>query len=170
MKLLDEKGRLFGKINLIDFIVAVVLIAAVAAVAWKLIGSKIAEAMAPEPPVYEYEVLCSGVYPEVADFAETCVGDRLLTNDGLLDGEVVAVRQEAHVPTLLDVSENDLSKDAPELRDLYVTMRCLVTPRKLAYAVGNQELRVGKTHIVKSTKLEIAGGIILSMKEVGADE
>ena len=34
MKIVDEKGRLFGKINLIDLLVIVLLIAAVAAVRW----------------------------------------------------------------------------------------------------------------------------------------
>ena len=33
MKIIDEKGRLFGKINLIDLLLVVLLIAAVAAVA-----------------------------------------------------------------------------------------------------------------------------------------
>ena len=46
MKIIDEKGRLFGKLNLIDLLVIVLLIAAVAAVAWKLVGKKAAETVA----------------------------------------------------------------------------------------------------------------------------
>ena len=38
MKVLDEKGKLFGKINLIDLIVIVVLVLILAAVGWKLAG------------------------------------------------------------------------------------------------------------------------------------
>ena len=40
MKIIDEKGRLFGKLNLIDLLVIILLIAAVAAVAWKLVGKR----------------------------------------------------------------------------------------------------------------------------------
>lgn len=36
MKIIDEKGRLFGKINLIDLLVIVLVVAVVAAVGWKL--------------------------------------------------------------------------------------------------------------------------------------
>ena len=46
MKIIDEKGRLFGKLNLIDLLVIILLIAAVAAVAWKLVGKKAAAAVA----------------------------------------------------------------------------------------------------------------------------
>ena len=39
MKLIDEKGRLFGKINLIDLLVVLLIVAVLAAVVWKLGGS-----------------------------------------------------------------------------------------------------------------------------------
>ena len=45
MKLIDEKGRLFGKINLIDLLVVILIVAVIAAVAWKLGGRKAATAV-----------------------------------------------------------------------------------------------------------------------------
>ena len=45
MKLIDEKGRLFGKINLIDLLVVLLIVAVLAAVAWKLGGKKAAAAV-----------------------------------------------------------------------------------------------------------------------------
>ena len=42
MKLIDEKGRLFGKINLIDLLVVLLIVAVLAAVVWKLCGRKAA--------------------------------------------------------------------------------------------------------------------------------
>ena len=41
MKLIDEKGRLFGKVNLIDLCIVLIVIAGVAAVAMKLFGNDI---------------------------------------------------------------------------------------------------------------------------------
>ena len=46
MKLIDEKGRLFGKINLIDLLVVLLIVAVLAAVVWKLGGSRAAAAVA----------------------------------------------------------------------------------------------------------------------------
>ena len=45
MKLVDEKGRLFGKINLIDLLVVLLIVAVLAAVVWKLGGKKAAAAV-----------------------------------------------------------------------------------------------------------------------------
>ena len=45
MKLIDEKGRLFGKINLIDLLVVLLIVAVLAAVVWKLGGKKAAAAV-----------------------------------------------------------------------------------------------------------------------------
>ena len=42
MKLIDEKGRLFGKINLIDLLVVILIVTVIAAVVWKLGGRKAA--------------------------------------------------------------------------------------------------------------------------------
>ena len=39
MKLVDEKGRLFGKLNLIDLAVILVVVAVAAAVCMKLFGN-----------------------------------------------------------------------------------------------------------------------------------
>ena len=45
MKIIDEKGRLFGKLNLIDLLVIVLILAVVFVAVWKLGGSKAAEAV-----------------------------------------------------------------------------------------------------------------------------
>ena len=37
--LIDEKGRLFGKINIVDFLVVAVILLAIAGVGYKLISS-----------------------------------------------------------------------------------------------------------------------------------
>ncbi len=166
MKLLDEKGRLFGKINLVDLVVVLILIAAVAAVGWKLGGRKVADAVADHGPEYEYVVVCARVYPEICEFAETCVGDQLLASGKLLNGEIAEVVTKPRVEMS---AETGVRLENPDYRDLYVTIRCKPTSVGGSLTIGTQELRVGKSHIVKSTKLEIANGQILSLEQV-ADE
>jgi len=166
LKLLDEKGRLFGKINLVDLVTVLVLVAALAAVGWKLGGRKVADAVADRAPTYEYEVICSKVYPDICEYAETCVGDQLLAGSKLLNGEIAAVVTKPH--TEMSDSTGARLEDA-DYRDLYVTIRCKPSKVGGSLTIGTQELRVGKSHIVKSTKLEISNGLILSMEQV-ADE
>ena len=74
MKIIDEKGRLFGKLNLIDLLVIILLIAAVAAVAWKLVGKKAAETVADTGRTITYTVTVEDVNREAAEFASTQIG------------------------------------------------------------------------------------------------
>ena len=57
MKIIDEKGRLFGKINLIDLLVIVLVVAVVAAVGWKLVGKKAAASVSDNTHEMTFTVL-----------------------------------------------------------------------------------------------------------------
>ena len=63
MKLIDEKGRLFGKINLIDLLVVLLIVAVLAAVVWKLGGKKAAAAVT---GARRYRGICKNTDAEVA--------------------------------------------------------------------------------------------------------
>ena len=90
MKFIDEKGRLFGKINLIDLLVILLVVAAAAAVIWKTVGQKAAASVQAEPIRVTYTVLCEDVPQDICDYAETQVGEKLLNNAKLLDAEIVS--------------------------------------------------------------------------------
>ena len=91
MKIIDEKGRLFGKLNLIDLLVIILLIAAVAAVAWKLVGKKAAEAVADTGRTITYTVTVEDVNREAAEFASTQIGKSLVNNSKVVDAANVVV-------------------------------------------------------------------------------
>ena len=71
MKLIDEKGRLFGKINLIDLLVVLLIVAVLAAVVWKLGGRKAAAAVTGTEKKAVYTVEFEDVPADIAHFAET---------------------------------------------------------------------------------------------------
>ena len=88
MKIIDEKGRLFGKLNLIDLLVTILLIAAVAAVAWKLVGKKAAETVADTGRTITYTVTVEDVNREAAEFASTQIGKSLVNNSKVVDAAI----------------------------------------------------------------------------------
>lgn len=88
MKIIDEKGRLFGKLNLIDLLVIILLIAAVAAVAWKLVGKKAAETVADTGRTITYTVTVEDVNREAAEFASTQIGKSLVNNSKVVDAAI----------------------------------------------------------------------------------
>lgn len=146
MKFIDEKGRLFGKLNLIDLLVILLLIAAVAAVAWKTVGNKAAEAVQAEPLRVTYTVLCEDVPKDICDFAKTQEGEAILNNAKFLDATIVSCEA---------VPMDAAAKDGHQT--LRITIEAAATSSNNIYKVSSQEVRVGYEYNVKTPLFELAG-------------
>lgn len=92
MKIIDERGRLFGKINIIDFLTLLFLFSLVPMFYF---GYRIAKIKSPEEAIgkqwieMEFPCLLRGVDPEALNLIKA--GDRQLDADGKQIGEVVEV-------------------------------------------------------------------------------
>lgn len=161
MKVLDEKGRLFGKINFIDLLVVLMLVVVVLAVTWKLAGNRVTAAIDSEKqlPAITYEVLCTNVNNDVCAYAETLVDDQLMASGKMLDGYITAVSTEPYYMVCVDADGNPVNARDPQNSCLRFTISCNTPMTEYAYALGTQELRVGKNHIVKTCNLEVTGTI-----------
>lgn len=166
MKILDEKGRLFGKVNLIDLLVVLLIVFAIGAVGWKMLGSQVTAAVDSirDIPAMTYEVRCIEIDPEVAEYSTTQIGTQLMSNGELMDGYITGVVVEDAILTLVDANGNTVEAVDPYYKVVTYTIEANVEPTANAYAVGSQEVRAGKTHVVKTVTLEVAG-IITTMEE-----
>ncbi|MBQ3920702.1 MAG: DUF4330 domain-containing protein, partial [Firmicutes bacterium] len=68
MKIVDEKGKLFGLINIVDLLVVILIIAIVGVVAVKILGDKATNVIATKVDCY-IEVTMDGLYPDIVDEA-----------------------------------------------------------------------------------------------------
>lgn len=152
MKVIDEKGRLFGKLNLIDLAVVVIVVVAVAAVAMKVFGNKAVSAVTSQQVKLTYEVVAEDVPQHVADYCVAHTGGQLMSSGKLLDGSITGCEA-------VDVSEGDGTRT-----DLYFTIEVNTTFSNSAYSVGSQEVRVGIEHLVKTSDIEVTG--VVSSLEV----
>ena len=144
MKIIDEKGRLFGKINLIDLLVIVLVIAIIAAVGWKLVGKKAAVSVSDNTHEMTFTVLFEDQPAEVAQFAETQIGKQLVNNAKLVSAEVTGCEAVSSIRTLGHV-------------DLSVTVKATATYSGNVWTVGSQEVRVGYEYILKTSEFELTG-------------
>lgn len=148
MKFIDEKGRLFGKINLIDLLVVILLLAVICAVLWKTVGKRATEAANTQSLRAAYTVRCEDVSKEVCDFAQTQAGEKLLNNAVFLDAEITGCKAEPVDPE---------KPDGPQT--LYITIDAAATTANNIYKVASQEIRVGYEYNVKTPLFELAGVI-----------
>ncbi len=156
MKVIDEKGRLFGKINIIDLLVILLVVVVAAILCVKFLGG------GDDSTVYEpasqltYTVKAEGVepvtYENICRYVDAGAGlkDQLMASGTLLNGYVVDV---AASPAEDAENEGKL--------DLIFTVEVIPTD-ELSGSVGTQEVRIGKEHILKTVHFEFEETIILT--------
>ena len=162
--MIDEKGRLFGKINIVDLIVILVIVIAAVVVGMKFLGGGNGNsAINPNKTPVRYTVLVEGVEPEVYENIQKYIPGQLMASGELLDGYVTGVTPvEGRVHTAT-VNTADGTLEIPVNSgklDLIFTIECNVV-NSITTEIGTQEVRVGKTHTVKTDKFELINGIIL---------
>lgn len=162
MKLVDSKGRLFGKLNLIDLLVILLIVVVLAAAVLKLTGADTAGnhySKSLNRPLI-YTVVCRMVYRPVAEEMMAEKGNQLMAGGEMVEGCFITdVEMLPHYDTYVDGEGKPLRVESEEYRDLLFTISGEAPFVENAYKVGTQEVRVGKNHIVKTVTLEITGTI-----------
>ncbi|MDO4515983.1 MAG: DUF4330 family protein [Bacillota bacterium] len=174
MSIIDKKGKLFGKLNIIDLIVIVLIVAVVALLGLKLKGGQEGGlAGEGQPVVFTVQVdgVEEGVYTFIRNELEKGPS-QLIASGEMLEGYVTAVEGtliENDDAALRENSYGGLSSvkyDRAGTYDLVFTIEATVTDN-LTSKLGTQEIRVGKSHIVKTTTFELENGTILSCERLG---
>ena len=140
MKLIDEKGRLFGKINLIDLLVVILIVAVIAAVVWKLGAAAVTGSA--KKAVYTVEI--EDVPADIAAYAETQTGKSLVNDSKVIAASITDVRSETY------------NADNGH-QTLFITVEADASFTGNVYKVGPQEVRVGYEYILKTSEFELTG-------------
>ncbi|MBP1737106.1 MAG: hypothetical protein H6Q60_987 [Oscillospiraceae bacterium] len=163
MKIIDEKGKIFGKLNIIDLLVLLLAVVLVAFLGIKFIGGG-GSGTAAVPALITYTVEVRGVDPEVYDSICDYVNldqnqkDQLMSDGELISNAyIINVTATDYVPYVEDALKAGGADD--DRLTLVFTIQAQVSDATTD-KVGSQEVRIGKTHIVKTTHFELTDGII----------
>ncbi len=167
MRVIDEKGKLFGKLNIIDLIAIIVVLAVLALLGVKLTGDS--DKGESRQIVYTVKVL--GVEEEVYRSIKEMLPSQLMAAEEMQEGYVTAVegtpvKEDAYL--LQDNAGSNTTRlyhGETGTYDLVFTIEATVTD-PVTNKIGTQEVRVGKYHIVKTAAFELDSGIILSVDEL----
>lgn len=162
--MLDEKGRLFGKINIIDLLVLLLIVAVAVVVGIKLLGGGGLLGNDAQGATITYTVKVSGVDPTVYDNIKGYKGDALMASGTVIAGsEIMDITQTPHTASAtIDTQSGALVVPLDQdLVDVTFTIKARV-PDRITNEVGTQEVRIGKTHTVKTIHFEFVNGVIMS--------
>lgn len=159
MKIIDEKGKLFGLINIIDLSVVLVILLVIGAIGFK---SFQAEPVNVETKDVLVTVKCTYLKTDAIPKAFN-KGDRLVASNNYVPNAFI---EEVEYYTSDYGAETDdgrvVSAKHPLLTDAIVTIKAKINVSGPIMKIGPQEIRIGSTYLVKTSNAE-AYGIVESI-------
>lgn len=158
-----KDGKLFGKINIIDLLVVLLVVAAAVFLALRL-SNRNSSPSSPVPSVsrIRYVVKVSRVDPELYEAAKARIDDgetQLVAGEQLIDGNIVAIRAVQQHSTLTTDDGRFVEAEDPIYLNVYITVEAAVT-NPVTNLVVTQETRVGSANTVKTLGVQFNGTVI----------
>ncbi len=156
MKLIDEKGRLFGKINIIDLVVVLLVLLLVAAVGYKFLSPKIASS-----PTAQREVtaIVKCTFKTDTVVSQIKAGQQLVFGTDYIPNATIAEVKAVPADYLTTDAQGKVHIEKhPNLKDLYITIKAKVN-NAATLKVGTQELCLSKKFTVKTQTIEMDGNV-----------
>jgi len=155
MKLIDEKGRFFGKVNLIDLIIVFLVIFLVTAVFYKVLGPKISTSQFAQGEVTAL-VKCASKTESAAKSVQK--GQKLVFGTDYIQAATITDVSYSAADSITTDSKGNLRViKHPFLKDILITIQAKVNTNAAILKVGTQELCQGKKFTVKTHTLELDG-------------
>ncbi|MBE6871243.1 MAG: DUF4330 domain-containing protein [Ruminococcaceae bacterium] len=156
MKIINEKGKLFGIINIIDLAVLLIVVLAAAFVGIKLFGNEITTVVAPQKEVtvtmrirdalpYMYDELAAAVEED----ARLVYGNQFDSSAKIVAMEKTPTYKGAFNDEGIVVWEYDTYKI-----DIIVTVTAKVPADSATFQFANQDVKTGRTFTLKTRTFE----------------
>lgn len=159
---MEQKAKRIGKLNIIDLIAIVLILAVLALAGWKFLG-KNGDSIEYERPQTKvtYQVKVEGVAPELYDNCLAHLPSPLMASGALVGGQIETVEQQDY--HVLDASGSWI-KDPDHVTLIFTVTTTTPTAEVMTTKVGDQEVRIGKTdYILKSEYIEFSNGTITNV-------
>ncbi|MGE5632711.1 MAG: DUF4330 domain-containing protein [Caulobacteraceae bacterium] len=147
MALLDKKGRLFGKINIIDLLIVLLVIAVAAGAYIVLFNGNGKQASESSKVIYDFEI--TNVNKDFVDAINP--GDPI--RDSVRGNDLgTVVSKSAKSATMLNedlINGRYVIADVPDAYDVTITIEANATITPANVIIGGAEVKVGKKFFIK---------------------
>ena len=155
---MEQKAR--KRLNIIDIIAVVVILAAVAFVGCKLLDRG-GETAAQEVVKVTYKVKKEGVPAEMYENSKKHLPSKLMASGAFVGGEIIDVEEE---PYYVLGPDGQWVLDEAHTTLIFTAVTEVAKGNVMLTKVGEQEVRVGKEHILKSEYVEFAETYIIDVQ------
>jgi hypothetical protein len=155
MRLIDEKGKLFGLINIVDLLVLLAVLLVLGGAAYKFKGHGGGESATRTVKV---TVLAPGIRPEM--LTNIKVGDRMASGSSFTDVVIKDIKIRPAYSITTDSAGRRVEATDPYLKDLIVVVEGKTPITGATINLGGQEIRRSKDYFIKSLDYEFKGMIL----------
>ncbi|MBP3361980.1 MAG: DUF4330 domain-containing protein [Clostridia bacterium] len=153
-----KDGKIFGKINIIDLLVIIVLIAAIAGIGYRLLGARSAEVR--DMQNFEYVVRVDNIRQQTAQALEK-KGKVYADKNNVETGEIVSVTVQPYKQEAITTKGEQKFAETPEKFTAYVTIRVNGTCSQGTYYDNDKtEIGAGRGHKICSRDVATTGEIV----------
>ena len=159
MKLVNEKGKFLGIVNLVDILVILAILLVLGGIGYKVLSASIAETLSPTQEI-TVTTRVRGIYPRYVSQIEDAVGDQLLAGNALIkDAFLESVSFEPYVIQVQTDDGRIVDAKDPTRLECVFTIKAKVTRDTSVIKIGTQEIRVGTGHFMKTRTIEFSTNI-----------
>lgn len=168
MKVVNEKGKLFGIINVVDLIILLVIVLVVGAIAWQLLGNKVKDVVSTQEELTAV-VAIAGAHPSLVDevLRQDLVGEKMVSGNQYLDAYISNVTLTDYVMQIPNADGVIVDAVDPTQKTILIEIKSQVAADTASPKIGSQEIRSGKTFIIKTQTFECSG--IIYRVQIGAE-
>lgn len=155
MKIINEKGKLFGLINIVDLLALLAAAAVVCGVAWKLLAPQVAEVVSPTVTLTA-KMRCRGATPFLMEqlLESEQVGKQLVSGNSYVDATITDMWVEDFVIQVQCADGRIVNSTDPVKKDIIFMVETRVNKDTPSPKIGTQEVRMGRTFILKTNDFE----------------
>lgn len=160
MKIINEKGKLFGLVNIVDLFVLLAILAVAGGVCWKLFAPKVQEAVSPQVEMTSI-MRVRGASPFLLAEIERNpqVGKEIVSGNSYTDAVIDSMTIEPYTIQIQTADGRVVTATDPDKMDLVFVVKSQVTKNTPAPKIGTQEVRAGRTFILKTNDFETTANI-----------
>jgi len=155
MKLINEKGKLFGIINVVDLMCLLIIVLIAVGFGWKILGPQVQATVAPTTKMTT-TLRIRGVYPYMLDELErnNLEGQQLVMGTGYVDAYITSVSYEPYIIQLNTADGQVVDALDASKQDVIITVESEVSSGAAILKIGTQEVRAGRTFTLKTRTFE----------------
>ena len=156
MKIVNEKGKLFGIINIIDLIVLVCIVLVAGALVYKFAAPAASDVIAPKADMY-VTMRVRGAMDYLKDeVTKLEAGQQLVAGSSYVsETELVSVESLPYLAAATSDAGQFITANDPQKSDLMIVVKAKQNKDEAIYKIGNQEVRIGRGFIFKTQTVEV---------------